>query len=90
MAQEQQPDALEAVLDDDLKIALDALPEDYRTAVLMADVDELSYEEIAGMLQCPIGTVRSRIHRGRGLLRAYLTKSLQRENQDPGRGPCRH
>lgn len=88
VTRQEQRDTLEAVLDDDLKEALDALPQDYRTAVLMADVDGFSYEEIAELLECPVGTVRSRIHRGRGLLRAHLTRTLQRGDRRQRRRPC--
>ncbi len=52
--------------------ALGRLPEDYRAAVLLADVEEFSYKEIAGMLRVPIGTVMSRVSRGRKLLRETL------------------
>lgn len=78
--------SLEAVLDDELKAALDALPDDYRVAVLMADVEEFSYEEIAEILECPIGTVRSRIHRARGLLRAHLIEAAGRRGDVQGGG----
>jgi RNA polymerase sigma-70 factor (ECF subfamily) len=54
--------------------ALDRLPADYRAAVLLADVDEFSYKEIAGMLNVPIGTVMSRLSRGRKLLREQLSE----------------
>jgi RNA polymerase sigma-70 factor (ECF subfamily) len=54
--------------------ALDRLPSDYRAAVLLADVEEFSYREIAGMLDVPIGTVMSRLSRGRRLLRAQLSE----------------
>jgi RNA polymerase sigma-70 factor (ECF subfamily) len=57
---------------EDLMRALDGLPEAFRTAVVLRDVQELTYEEIAGVLGVPIGTVMSRIHRGRALLRAAL------------------
>jgi len=57
---------------DALERALLALPEPYRSAVLLRDVKELSYEEIADVLDIPPGTVMSRIHRGRALLRAAL------------------
>jgi len=57
---------------EDLSRALDTLPEVFRTAVVLRDVQELSYEEIAGVLGVPLGTVMSRIHRGRALLRAAL------------------
>jgi RNA polymerase sigma-70 factor, ECF subfamily len=52
--------------------ALRALPEDYRAAVVLCDVVGLRYEEIASALDVPVGTVRSRIHRGRALLRRTL------------------
>lgn len=53
--------------------ALDALPEPYRAAVLLVDVEELTYEEAAAALACPVGTVRSRLARGRRQLCASLT-----------------
>lgn len=52
--------------------ALDRLPESFRAAVILRDVEELSYEEIAVVLDVPLGTVMSRIHRGRSRLRAAL------------------
>ena len=55
-----------------LERALAGLPEAYREAVILRDVEDLSYDEIARALEIPIGTVMSRIHRGRGLLRAAL------------------
>ena len=59
---------LRSTLDADLQEALDALPEAFRQAVWLRDVEEFSYAEIAGMLDVPIGTVMSRISRGRRLL----------------------
>ena len=59
-------------LPDDVQAALRRLPEDFRTAVVLCDVVGLSYEEIADALSVPVGTVRSRIHRGRRLLRVAL------------------
>ena len=52
--------------------ALDALPPDFRAAVVLCDIEGLSYEEIAATLGIKLGTVRSRIHRGRAQLRAAL------------------
>ena len=78
--------SLEAALDDYLKAALDALPDDYRIAVLMADVEEFPYEAIADILGCPVGTVRSRIHRGRNLLRTHLLKAAGRRGCQRGGG----
>jgi RNA polymerase sigma-70 factor (ECF subfamily) len=54
--------------------ALTSLPADYRAAVLLADVDEFSYKEIAGILNVPLGTVMSRLSRGRKLLREQLSE----------------
>jgi RNA polymerase sigma factor (sigma-70 family) len=58
--------------DADVQAALDALPPDFRAAVVLCDLEGLTYEEIADVLQIKIGTVRSRIHRGRSQLRASL------------------
>jgi RNA polymerase sigma-70 factor (ECF subfamily) len=58
--------------DDDVQRALDALPPDFRAAVVLCDIEGLSYEEIATTLGIKLGTVRSRIHRGRALLRDAL------------------
>lgn len=60
------------MLDDDVTRALTDLPEDFRTVVMLCDVEGFTYEEIANMLDVPIGTIRSRLHRGRNLLRAQL------------------
>ena len=58
--------------DADVQAALDDLPPDFRAAVVLCDLEGLSYEEIAATLGIKIGTVRSRIHRGRSQLRAAL------------------
>ena len=57
---------------EDLDRALSDLPEDFRTVVVLADMEGFSYKEIAKMLDCPIGTVMSRLHRGRRLLQREL------------------
>jgi RNA polymerase sigma-70 factor (ECF subfamily) len=59
-------------LDDDVQRALDALSPDFRAAVVLCDIEGLSYEEVAATLGIKLGTVRSRIHRGRSQLRADL------------------
>lgn len=70
------PDPEEAIsqtaLPDDVQAALRSLPEDYRVAVVLCDVVGLTYDEIADHLDVPVGTVRSRIHRGRAALRKVL------------------
>lgn len=60
------------LLDDDITGAIASLPEDFRTVVILCDIEGLTYEEIAEFAECPLGTVRSRLHRGRKLLRAQL------------------
>jgi RNA polymerase sigma-70 factor (ECF subfamily) len=56
----------------ELARALEQLPEDYRTVMVLADIEELSYREIAEVVGCPIGTVMSRLHRARRAMRTYL------------------
>jgi RNA polymerase sigma-70 factor (ECF subfamily) len=63
---------VEPVMEERLQQALAALPADYRAAILLCDVEQRSYQEIAEVMQCAIGTVRSRIHRARVMLRKYL------------------
>ena len=65
-------EGLESLPDDDIKNALDALPEQYRMTVYYADVEGLAYKEIGAIMNTPIGTVMSRIHRGRSQLRVLL------------------
>jgi RNA polymerase sigma-70 factor (ECF subfamily) len=60
------------VLPDDIQAALARLPDDFRAAVVLCDVVGLSYQEIGKSLGVPVGTVRSRIHRGRAMLRKAL------------------
>ena len=62
----------------DMQRALSQLPEAYRWAVLLADVEELSYQEIAATMECPIGTVMSRINRGRRMLERALREERNR------------
>lgn len=60
------------LLEDDVAYALESLPEDFRTVVILCDIEGLTYEEIAEFVACPIGTIRSRLHRGRKMLRTKL------------------
>jgi RNA polymerase sigma-70 factor (ECF subfamily) len=72
------------LFDDDVEAALADLPPDFRAAVVLCDVEGLSYEEIAEVLDLKLGTVRSRIHRGRSMLRAALA------HRAPGSGRQRY
>jgi len=63
---------LERSVSDDVQRALDSLPDDFRTAVVLCDVQGLSYKEIADIMETPVGTVMSRLFRGRKLLAAAL------------------
>ena len=60
------------LLDDEVTAALQSLPESFRSVLILSDIEQMTYEEIAEILQCPIGTVRSRLHRARNILRDAL------------------
>jgi RNA polymerase sigma-70 factor, ECF subfamily len=69
-----EEEVLENITDDEVKAAIESLPEAFRIAVLLADVEGFSYKEIADITEVPIGTVMSRIHRGRRALQKALTE----------------
>ncbi|RLV54651.1 RNA polymerase sigma factor SigE [Aeromicrobium phragmitis] len=73
----------DAGFDPDVETALGSLPREFRVAVVLCDVEGLSYEEISDVLGVKLGTVRSRIHRGRAQLRAALS------HREPSRGRTR-
>jgi RNA polymerase sigma-70 factor (ECF subfamily) len=74
---------LRSVMDADIKAAVDALPDAFREAVWLRDVEDLSYQEVADALEVPIGTVMSRISRGRKLLHAALSARVQATSTTP-------
>jgi RNA polymerase sigma-70 factor (ECF subfamily) len=67
-----EPPAPEHLTDEDMLAALERVPQQFREVILLADVQEFSYKEISGILQVPIGTVMSRLNRGRRVLRAEI------------------
>jgi RNA polymerase sigma-70 factor (ECF subfamily) len=69
-------DEVSSGLSDDVQAALAALPEEFRVPVVLCDVADQSYEQIADALGVPVGTVRSRLHRGRRMLRATLSEGV--------------
>ncbi len=68
-------------LDGDIQAALSRLPEEFRTAVILVDIEGLSYDEVAVVVRCPVGTVRSRLHRARDMLRKALRPHLGRRGE---------
>jgi RNA polymerase sigma-70 factor, ECF subfamily len=81
--QHYQQDAFSNVLDDNIVNALSLLPEDFSTVIFLCDIEGYSYEEIADFFGCPIGTVRSRLHRARKILYVLLLKYAQENGYAP-------
>lgn len=85
-----ETEVLASIPDDEVKTALESLPEQFRIAVILCDIEEFSYKEIADILDIPIGTVMSRIHRGRKLLQKRLWEYAAERGlvpADPDRQP---
>ena len=83
-ASEPEREVLERLVDEDIIRALEELPVPFRQVVLLADVEGFSYKEIADILGIKIGTVMSRLHRGRRRLQQALLPTLQRAGLTPG------
>jgi RNA polymerase sigma factor (sigma-70 family) len=93
-AQDFRMDMYQNLIGDEVTIAINSLPVDFKTVILLCDIEGFTYEEISKITDIPIGTVRSRLHRGRRMLREKLkkyatklgykdTKSTEGEKQDP-------
>jgi len=70
---------MNGVLDEEIETAMARLPEEYRSVVILALVEDLSYKEIAAALSIPLGTVMSRLHRGRKLLQGHLLEYAKKK-----------
>ncbi|WP_345477710.1 sigma-70 family RNA polymerase sigma factor [Nesterenkonia rhizosphaerae] len=81
-----EAEALDHLPDSDVKNALQQIPEEFRLAVYFSDVEGFAYKEIAEILNIPIGTVMSRLHRGRKLLRSLLADYARERGFNRGEG----
>jgi RNA polymerase sigma-70 factor (ECF subfamily) len=72
LIKDPETEIFQDMMDEDVKRALDLLPHDYKMVVLLADIEGFSYKEIAEILDCPVGTVMSRLYRGRKMLERTL------------------
>ncbi|HOJ37200.1 MAG TPA: sigma-70 family RNA polymerase sigma factor [Ignavibacteriales bacterium] len=72
-------DLFENTFDDEITNALNSLPEEFRTVIILSDIEEFTYEEIADIINCPVGTIRSRLHRARKMLYSKLNKYAEKK-----------
>ena len=79
VADAEAPSALARLLCDEVARALEEIPLDYQTVLILSDIEGYSYEEIAEFIRAPLGTIRSRIHRGRKMLAERLGEFARRE-----------
>jgi RNA polymerase sigma-70 factor, ECF subfamily len=70
------------LLDDDVKKALEGLPDDFRMVILLSTVEGFSYKEISDIVKCPVGTVMSRIYRGRKMLKERLASYAKKHGYE--------
>jgi len=84
--QDPQPDIYDSEMGDEVTLAINALPLDFKEVILLCDVEGFSYEEIAKILELPIGTVRSRLFRARNVLKEKLKKYATHFGYEDKRG----
>jgi RNA polymerase sigma-70 factor (ECF subfamily) len=78
VAYDLREDIFDGMLGDEITIALNRLPIDFKTVILLCDIEGFSYEEIAKIIDIPIGTVRSRLHRARNMLKESLKEYAEK------------
>ncbi len=88
--QDLRMEIFENLLGDEVTIAINALPIDFRTVILLCDVEGFTYEEIAKIIDIPIGTVRSRLHRARNMLKEKLKKYAESLGFEDKRGKTKN
>ena len=76
-AQRPEESILDHLMSEDIQAALEKLPPDFRMAIILSDVEEFSYKEIADIMDCPVGTVMSRLYRARRQLQSLLLQHAQ-------------
>ncbi|MDT8341466.1 MAG: sigma-70 family RNA polymerase sigma factor [Longimicrobiales bacterium] len=90
LGRDPEGEFFDSIVDDQVLSAIDALPEEYRTAVVLSDLEGLSYQEIGELMEVPVGTVKSRLFRGRRQLQKvlyeYAVEMGYIEERVPGRG----
>ncbi len=84
--QDLRMEIFENLLGDEVTVAINSLPIDFRTVILLCDVEGFTYEEIAKIIDIPIGTVRSRLHRARNMLKEKLKRYAESLGYEDKRG----
>ena len=84
--QDLRAEIFENLLGDEVTVAINSLPIDFRTVILLCDVEGFTYEEISKIIDIPIGTVRSRLHRARNMLKDKLRKYAESQGYRDKRG----
>jgi RNA polymerase sigma-70 factor (ECF subfamily) len=89
LIKDPESEIFQDMMDEDVKRSLDSLPHDYKMVVLLADIEGFSYKEIAEILDCPVGTVMSRLYRGRKMLEHTLLEYAKKYGYIRGGEPAK-